>query len=64
MGRVMPRFSIALSILVLHFTFHSTQAQPDETKTGKATISGMAAKNEIELQPCGRVKDYVLRFNR
>jgi hypothetical protein len=24
----------------------------------------MAAKNEIELQPCGRVKDYALRFNR
>jgi Carboxypeptidase regulatory-like domain len=36
----MPRFSFALSILVLHFTFHSIQAQPGETKTGTATISG------------------------
>jgi protocatechuate 3,4-dioxygenase beta subunit len=40
MGRVMPRFGFALSILVLHFTFHSIQAQPGETKTGTATISG------------------------
>jgi len=24
----------------------------------------MARKNEIELQPCGRLKDYVLRFDR
>jgi hypothetical protein len=40
MGRVVPRFSFALSILVLHFTFHSIQAQPGETKTGTATISG------------------------
>ena len=37
----MPRLSFALSILVLHFTFHSIQAQPGETKTGTATISGL-----------------------
>jgi protocatechuate 3,4-dioxygenase beta subunit len=36
----MSKFSFALSILVLHFTFHSIQAQPGETKTGTATISG------------------------
>jgi hypothetical protein len=36
----MSKFSIALSILVLHFTFHSIQAQSGETKTGTATISG------------------------
>src|SRR5215475_270905 len=36
----MPRLSFALSILVLHFTFHSIQAQPGETKTGTATVSG------------------------
>src|SRR5215470_2475050 len=36
----MPKLSFALSILVLHFTFHSIQAQPGETKTGTATVSG------------------------
>ncbi len=36
----MSKLSFALSILVLHFTFHSIQAQPGETKTGTATISG------------------------
>jgi 5-hydroxyisourate hydrolase-like protein (transthyretin family) len=36
----MSKFSFTLSILVLHFTFHSIQAQPGETKTGTATISG------------------------
>jgi hypothetical protein len=35
----MSRLSFALSILVLHFAFHSIQAQPGETKTGTATIS-------------------------
>src|SRR5215470_9840719 len=37
----MPKLSFALSILVLHFTFHSIQAQPGETKTGTATVSGL-----------------------
>jgi 5-hydroxyisourate hydrolase-like protein (transthyretin family) len=36
----MSKFSFALSILVLHFASHSIQAQPGETKTGTATISG------------------------
>jgi len=36
----MSKLSFALSILVLHFTFHSIQAQPGETKTGSATVSG------------------------
>jgi hypothetical protein len=36
----MSKFSFALSILVLHFAFHSIRAQPGETKTGTATISG------------------------
>src|SRR5215471_18504331 len=36
----MTRLRFAISILVLHFTFHSIQAQPGETKTGTATISG------------------------
>jgi len=36
----MSKFSFALSILVLHFTFHSIQAQPGETKAGTATVSG------------------------
>ena len=36
----MAKLSFALSILVLHFTFHSIQAQPGETKTGTATVSG------------------------
>jgi uncharacterized GH25 family protein len=39
-GGVMSKLSFALSLLVLHFTFHSIQAQPGETKTGTATISG------------------------
>ncbi|HEU0184442.1 MAG TPA: carboxypeptidase regulatory-like domain-containing protein [Blastocatellia bacterium] len=37
----MTRLSFAISILVLPFTFHSIQAQPGETKTGTATISGL-----------------------
>jgi len=36
----MSKLSFALNILVLPFTFHSIQAQPGETKTGTATISG------------------------
>src|SRR5262245_26502957 len=36
----MSKLNVALSILVLHFTFHSIQAQPGETKTGTATVSG------------------------
>src|SRR5215475_8676813 len=36
----MSKLSFAISILVLPFTFHSIQAQPGETKTGTATISG------------------------
>jgi len=36
----MQKLNFALSILVLYFAFHSIQAQPVETKTGTATISG------------------------
>jgi hypothetical protein len=36
----MSKLSFALSILVLHCAFHSIQAQPGETKTGTATVSG------------------------
>src|SRR5215475_8472905 len=36
----MSKLSFAISILVLHFTFYSIQAQPGETKTGTATVSG------------------------
>ena len=36
----MSKLSFALVILVLHFTFHSIQAQPGETKAGTATVSG------------------------
>ena len=36
----MSKLSFTLSILVLHCAFHSIQAQPGETKTGTATISG------------------------
>jgi hypothetical protein len=36
----MRKLNFALCILVLHFTFHSIQAQPGETKPGTATISG------------------------
>jgi 5-hydroxyisourate hydrolase-like protein (transthyretin family) len=36
----MIRLSFVISILVLPFTFHSIQAQPGETKTGTATVSG------------------------
>jgi hypothetical protein len=36
----MPRLSFALSILVLPFAFYSVRAQPAETKTGTATVSG------------------------
>jgi Carboxypeptidase regulatory-like domain len=34
----------------------------DANERAKLRRQVMAAKNEIELQPCGRVKDYVLRF--
>jgi len=36
----MSKLSFAFSLLVSHFTFHSIQAQPGETKTGTATILG------------------------
>src|SRR5215510_8359961 len=39
-GGIMTRLNFALSILVLPFAFHSIQAQPGETKTGTATVSG------------------------
>src|SRR5262245_37228232 len=41
----MSKLSFAISILVLHLTFHSTQAQPGETKTGTATVSGQVTLN-------------------
>ncbi|HEV2664509.1 MAG TPA: carboxypeptidase-like regulatory domain-containing protein [Blastocatellia bacterium] len=43
------------------------QARPaawDAAERLKLRREAMAAKNEIELQPCWRVKDYVLRFGR
>src|SRR5262245_20602830 len=36
----MQKLNFALCILVLYFTFHSIQAQPFETRTGTATVSG------------------------
>jgi Carboxypeptidase regulatory-like domain len=36
----------------------------DANERAKLRREAMAAKNEIELQPCGRVKDYILRFDR
>jgi hypothetical protein len=36
----------------------------DAVERAKIRQEAAAAKNEIELQPCGRVKDYVLRFAR
>ncbi|MGH9936082.1 MAG: MSCRAMM family protein [Blastocatellia bacterium] len=36
----------------------------DANERAKLHREAIAAKNEIELQPCGRVKDYALRFNR
>ena len=36
----------------------------DANERAKHRRQAMAAKNEIELQPCGRLKDYVLRFDR
>jgi hypothetical protein len=36
----MQKLNFALSVLALHFTFHSIQAQTGETKTGTTTISG------------------------
>jgi hypothetical protein len=36
----------------------------DANERAKLRRQAIAAKNEIELQPCGRVKDYLLRFNR
>src|SRR5262245_14942792 len=35
----------------------------DAIERAKLRREAEAVKNEIELQPCGRVKDYVLRFN-
>ncbi len=35
----------------------------DANERAKLRREAMAAKNEIELQSCGRVKDYVLRFS-
>ncbi len=35
----------------------------DSNERAKLHHEAMATKNEIEPQPCGRMKDYVLRFN-
>ncbi|HKQ72370.1 MAG TPA: carboxypeptidase-like regulatory domain-containing protein [Blastocatellia bacterium] len=35
----------------------------DANERAKLRREALAAKNEIELQPCGRVKDFVLRIN-
>jgi hypothetical protein len=35
----------------------------DANERAKLRREAMAAKHEIELQPCGRVKDYVFRFD-
>jgi len=43
------------------------QARPiawDAIERAKLRREAITAKNEIELQPCGRVRDFVLRFNR
>src|SRR5262245_39212900 len=49
----MSKFSFALSVLVLHFTFHSTQAQPGETKTGmvsgRVTLKGEPARGVMVI---------------
>jgi hypothetical protein len=42
----------------------SRPAAWDAIERAKLRREAMAAKDEIELQPCGRVKDYVLRFAR
>src|SRR5262245_5727156 len=36
----------------------------DATERAKLRREAMTARNEIELRPCGRVKDYGLRFDR
>jgi hypothetical protein len=36
----------------------------DANERAKLRRQAMDAKDEIELQPCGRLKDYVLRFDR
>jgi Carboxypeptidase regulatory-like domain len=36
----------------------------DATERAKLRREAMTAKNEIELRPCGQVKDYGLRFDR
>jgi len=41
----------------------ATPAAWDPSERAKLRREAMAAKNEIELQPCGRVKEYVLRFD-
>jgi len=42
----------------------SRPAAWDAAERAKLRREATAAKNEIELQPCGRVKDYILRFVR
>jgi hypothetical protein len=36
----------------------------DVNERAKLRLQAMAAKNEVELKSCGRLKDYVLQFNR
>jgi hypothetical protein len=36
----------------------------DANERAKLRRQALAAKNEIELQPCGRLKNYALRFDR
>jgi len=43
---------------------HVTPVAWDATEREKLRREAMTAKNEIELRPCGRVKDYGLRFDR
>ena len=42
----------------------SRPAAWDAIERAKLRREAIGAKSEIELQPCGRMQDYVLRFNR
>jgi hypothetical protein len=43
-------------------TVGGASAAWDAAARAKLRREAMAAKNEIELQPCGRVKDYALKW--
>jgi Carboxypeptidase regulatory-like domain len=62
---IAPGKYLLLALQVAEKEASDDQARPaawDAAERAKLRREAMAAKNEIEIQPCGRVKDYALKW--